>query len=310
MQGIIETVLPIFALVLCGYALGRRRWMSEEAIKGLANFVFYLAIPALLFRSLARGLGPVDLTVVLAYFSGVVLSFLLAFAITRAAFRTDYAEQVLAGMGSSFSNTVMLGIPLVLTVFGEAGRVPLMLIITFHSILIIPAVSVLLEIGRGRGKGWGGMARTSLASIFANPVILALLAGTAWGMTGWSLPTPAERFIELLSGAATPCALFALGASLTGFKIAGDLKETMVVVVLKLFAHPAIVAVFAWFVLDLEPGPAAVAIVMAALPAGANVFILAQHYNTYTARSASAILISTGLSVITLSALIALFQGG
>ena len=134
MQSILETVLPIFGLVLCGYLVGRKGWMSEEAIKGLNTFVFYFAIPALLFRSMARGLGPVEFGIVATYFSAIGITFLLALPAARLVFRTGRAEQVLFGMGSVFSNTVLLGIPLIFAVMGDAGGVQLMLIITFHGV--------------------------------------------------------------------------------------------------------------------------------------------------------------------------------
>src|SRR3546814_17080560 len=110
MQSILETVLPIFGLVLCGYVVGRKGWMSEEAIKGLNTFVFYFAIPALLFRAMAGGLGPIDLTIVGAYFAAVLATFLLALSVVRLLFRTGAAARALFGMGSIFSTTVLLAI--------------------------------------------------------------------------------------------------------------------------------------------------------------------------------------------------------
>ena len=310
MQSILETVLPIFGLILCGYLVGRRGWMSEEAIKGLNTFVFYFAIPALLFRAMARGPGLVEISIVGAYMSAILATFVLALGVSWLLFRTNLAERTLFGMGSTFSNTVLLGMPLIFTALGEAGGLQLMLIITFHSIVIFPVITVLIELGLGAGEGWSKMAVNTLKALAVNPIILALVAGIAYGASGLALPAPAERFTELLGGAAAPCALFALGASLTGFTIAGDLKETLAIVVMKLFVHPAIMAAMAFHVFDLSPLAAAVAILTAAIPSGANVFIMARQYNIYLARSASAVLISTAASVVTLSILLAVLKAG
>ena len=305
MLSILETVLPIFGLVLCGYVVGRRRWMSEEAIKGLNTFVFYFAIPALLFRAMARGIGPVEFTIVGAYFAGVLITFLLALVVARLVFRTGPVEQVLFGMGSIFSNTVLLGIPLVFTVLGEDAGLQLMLIITFHAVTILPVITVLIELRRGAGRGWRQLIGQTLKAIALNPIILALVAGIAYGFTGLALPGAAERFLVLLGGAAAPCALFALGASLTSFEIRGDMKETLAIVAMKLLVHPAIMAVLAFWVFHLPPLAATVAIITAAVPSGANVFIMARQYDIYLGRAASAVLISTALSVVTLTFLLA-----
>lgn len=313
MQSILETVLPIFGLVLCGYVVGRQRWMSEEAIKGLNTFVFYFAIPALLFRAMARGIGAIDFTIVGAYFSAVLATFLLALLVARVVFRTGAAERALFAMGSIFSNTVLLAIPLIFTALGDAAGQQLILIITFHAVTIFPVVTVLIELGlfkqgRGASKGWRSLVVNTVKSLALNPIILALVCGIAYGQTGLPLPGAGERFLVLLGGAAAPCALFALGASLTSFEIRGDMKETLAIVAMKLLVHPAIMAAAALFVFDLPPLATAVAVLTAACPAGANVFIMARQYNLYLGRSASAVLISTGLSVVTLSLLLAILK--
>ncbi|NIA70536.1 AEC family transporter [Pelagibius litoralis] len=308
MQSILETVLPIFGLILCGYLVGRKGWMSEEAIKGLNTFVFYFAIPALLFRAMARGPGLIEISIVGAYMSAIFVTFVVALGVSRLLFRTNLAERTLFGMGSTFSNTVLLGIPLIFTALGDEGGVQLMLIITFHSIVIFPVITVLIELGLGAGQGWRSLAVNTVKALAVNPIILALVAGIAFGASGLTLPAPAERFTVLLGSAAAPCALFALGATLTGFTIAGDLRETLAIVVMKLFVHPAVMAVMAFYVFDLTPLAAVVAILTAAIPSGANVFIMARQYNIYLARSASAVLISTALSVVTLSILLAVLK--
>src|SRR3546814_17256489 len=123
------------------------------------------------------------------------------------------------------------------------------------------------------------LAGSNVRSLALNPSILALLAGIAYGQSGVALPVAAERFLALLGSAAAPCALFALGASLTAFKVSGDVKKTLAIVAMKLLVHPAIMAVFALYVFELPPLVAAVAILTAACPAGAHVFVMARQYD-------------------------------
>lgn len=309
METAINTVLPVFALVLCGYLAGRSRFMSEAAVKGLTTFVFYLAIPALLFRTMAKG-GPssgFDFSIVVAYFTALAVNFAMAWLFSRRAFAASGEEAAIMGMGSIFSNTVLLGLPLIYGAFGEEGLVALTLIIAFHSPIIMPLVSLIVELGRGSAASLGQKLKLIFFAIFKNPIIVALLAGQLYGASGLALPVPVDRFGELLSGAAAPCALFALGASLVGYQLGGDLRQCAALVTFKLIIHPIVTAVLVFFVFDLEPVWAAVAVVTSALPVGVNVFIMAEHYGIYTARAASAILISTGLSLFTVSVLLAYF---
>lgn len=313
MTSILGIILPVFALVLAGYIGGRARWMSEEGVKGLSSFVFYLAIPALLFRTLARGEMPevLEFDIVFAYFAGAFLVMGVAWAVGRLAFANGAGELALMGMGSMYSNTVLLGIPLVFAVFGEPGILPMMMIVTFHSLILLPLTMILIEWGQVGGEGGGpagGGARRVLvstaAAVFKNPVILSILAGIAYNLSGLALPAPADAFAGLLGGASAPCALFALGATLAAYRVGGDLRESLVVVALKLVLHPLAVWLMATQVFALTPLWAAVATLTAALPAGVNVFVIARQYDIYLARASAAVLISTGLSVATLAALI------
>lgn len=306
---IFAVVLPLFGLALAGYVAGRAGWVEEAGIKGISAFVFYLAIPALLFRTLVRSELPTtfDLDIVFAYFTASLAVMLAARAIGRFVFANRADELAVMGIGAMYSNAVLLGIPLVFAVFGEAGLLPMMMIVTFHSLILLPLVMVLIEVARGGAASAGGSRRvlvSTLAAVFRNPVILAMLAGIAYKLTGLGLPRPVDAFAELLSGATAPCALFALGATLAAYRLGGDLRECAAVVALKLFVHPAAVWLMATQVFVLPPLWAGVAILTAALPSGVNVFIIARQYDVYLARASATVLISTGLSVATLVALI------
>jgi malonate transporter and related proteins len=196
----------------------------------------------------------------------------------------------------------------VLAAFGNAGLVTLTIIISVHSLVLLSLATVVIEAGRGHSGSALRMAEATAIAIAGNPVILAIVAGFLWRLTGLAIPSPLLHLIDLLAGAATPAALFSLGATLAGFRLAGDLAESLVVVAIKLFALPIVVWLFASRVFHLGALDTAVAITCAALPTGANAFILAQRYELYVARAASSVLISTALSVITLGALLAVLS--
>ncbi len=307
MTAVIEIVLPVFAVILLGYGFGRGKFLSPEGARGLGAFVYYAAIPALLFRGMASATAGLagSLGLIGAYFAGALAVFAASMAAGRMLFGLRLAEQGLMALSTGFSNSVQLGIPLVVAAFGSAGLVPLTIIISVHSLVLLSLATVIIEAGRGHAGGAIRMAEATAIAIAGNPVILSIVAGFLWRLTGLAIPSPLQHLIDLLAGAATPAALFSLGATLAGFRLAGDIAQSLVVAAIKLLLLPIVVWLFATRVFHLGPLDTAVAITCAALPTGANAFILAQRYELYVARAASSVLISTALSVITLGALLA-----
>lgn len=308
MQATIEVVLPIFGLILAGFAVGRTSLLGAEGIRGLSNFVYYVAIPALLFRTLSQGLPSrgLDWSILFAYFGGAFATYALASLAGRGLFRLGGEEAGVMGMGAGFANLVMMGIPLIATAYGRDGLIPVMLIVAFHSVLLIGGTTLWVEVARGGRGGFGPTLLATAGSLLRNPVMLGMAAGVGYGLTGLGLWSPVDRFTQLLSQAAPPCALFALGATLAGFRLGGAPGETLTIVGCKLLLHPALVFLLATRVFAIDPTWAAIATIAAALPTGANVFILAQRYNAYVDRTSSAILVSTGLSIFTVALLLVL----
>lgn len=300
----------MFGLILAGWLLARVRLLSSEGVKGLTVFVFYVAIPALLFRSLGQGqeLGADDLAIVLAYFGSCLAIFVVAALLAGPAMGLGPSERVVLGMGGAFSNNVQLGIPVVLAAFGEPGLVLLLLIISFHSIVMIGLPTALMEVARGKGDRAATVVRATVLALVKNPIIVALVLGLGWGLLHLPIPGLVDRFTGLLGQAAVPCALFAMGASLAGYRLAGALGHAAVMAAVKLVAHPLLVWLVASQLLGLPPLQVAVATVAASLPIGVNVYILAQTYDAYAARATSAILLSTAASVLTVGLLVGYFR--
>lgn len=307
-----EIVLPVFALIVLGYLLTKTPVLrGDAAVRALTGFVMYTAIPALLFRLYAGGLSDqgFDTSFVLAYFGPALLVYGVTMLVGRFVFGHKGPELGLMGMSTTFSNTVLLGLPLIIMAFGEEGVIPLTMIVAFHSIILIPMTTLIIEASRVEGKGQGAVKiiLSALKSLLVHPVVMAMVAGLAFGATGLEIAPVADRFISLLGSAATPTALVALGGSLAQFRVAGDLKESLFLVLGKLVILPLFVWAALTFVFDVPPLWVAVATINASMPAGINVFILSTYYDVYTRRAASAILIGTGLSVFVSAFLIAAF---
>jgi len=304
-------VLPVFGLILTGYVVGRTPLIGEAGKRGLTNFVFYIAMPAFLFRATATLDWPsdADLSIIAAYFGSCFAIFALGASLGRRLFGHDLGLQAMLGMSVTFSNSVLIGIPLVLAAFGERALLPAMLIIGVHPLILMTVPTILIESHRGGGGAWHAVARSTVASLLKNPIILGMGGGLIYGQLGLGLPDMVDRFVELLGRAGPPTALFAVGAGLTGYRIGGDLREVSLAVVIKLLALPALVWLTSRYLFGLDPLWVATATVIAATPIGVNVFVFANTYQIYIARAAASVLLSTALAWLTTSLLLAVLVG-
>ena len=310
MSAILNIIAPVFALILVGYGVARTPKWTPDATRYFNNFVFYVALPTLLFGKLASGeaFDGVEPLIVAAYFGGALISMGLLIVFARLAFDLTGEERALLGMGAGFSNTVLLGLPLIVLTFGDAALGPITTMIAFNTLILLPTTILLVEIARGRRdrKSAARIALAPLATMIRNPILIAIVTGALWSFTGVGLALPLERFIGLLSGAAGPCALFVLGASLAEYKLAGQPAETAAMTVAKLVVHPVLVWLLCTQVFALDDLTTGVATMMAAVPVGATVFTVAQQYRVFVGPVTSAILISTGISAGTLAVVIGL----
>ena len=310
MSVVLNSVVPLFAVVFIGYLAGKARFFSEAGVRALVAFVFNFALPPFLFRLMADSdLGEIARwAFVGAYSLATLVLFVLGAATSAMLFRLRPAGLVIQGFGAAFANGVFLGLPLLLWLFGEAGAVPALLIITLD-VILFGVVTVLLEIAsRGRASGAHRVIGQTFRAIAVNPIIMATFLGILFGLSGAALPEVVDRTLGFIGEAAPPTALFALGASLSLRKVAGNLGPAALMVGLKLFVHPFVVWLLVTQVFVLEPFWANAAVIFAAGPVGANVFIFAQHYDAGVEPASSAIVISSALAMLTISALLLILQ--
>lgn len=308
MLSIFLETLPFFALIGLGYWAGRTRFFSEEATAYLTKFVFYFALSAMLFRfsanlSLAEVL---DWPLVGAYLWGTAAVYGIA---TAVAFwrRLDVATAAVEAQCAAIGNTGFLGIPMLAMLMGEAAIGPTILALAVDLIVFSSLIVILITASR-QGRMNIGILRIVGLGLLRNPMIVAISAGLLWSALRLPIPDPVNAFLLILGGAATPGALFAIGASLAS-KSTERARVALWLSFCKLGLHPAFVAIGALLLFPVDLFSAKVIIAVAALPVAGNVYILAQHYGVAPQRVSATILFSTLISVASLSLVIAWVGG-
>lgn len=304
MLAIFLKTLPFFAVIGLGFAAGRTRFFSEDATAYLTKFVFYFALSAMLFGFAAN----LDLRAIFswsfvgAYLCATTLVWALVAAVAFARGAGVEAAVFEAHTGV-IGNVGFLGIPMLALLLGPAAVGPVLMVLAVD-LIVFSTVLTLVITGHREGRMRLAIFGVLALGLLKNPMIVSVVLGLAWGATGWVLPVPVNEFLTLLGAAATPCALFAIGASLAGRR-AERVEVAIWLSVAKLVLHPGAVAL-AVGLFGVEPYAATVMIAAAALPVAGNVFILAQHYRVAPQRVSAAILISTAASVFTVTAVLAM----
>lgn len=308
MLPILLKTLPFFALIGVGYWAGRVRIFPPEAVAWLTKFVFYFALSAMLFRFAANlSLAEIfDLPFVLAYLSATTLVYLIAMGV--ALFRKRGLEEAaMEAQCATSGNTGFLGVPMLVVLLGPAAAGPVLMVLTVDMVVFSSLITLIITGARGGALGLHTL-RTLAVGWLRNPMVVSIVLGLIWSGLALPVPAPVNEFLALLGGAATPGALFAIGASLAGrgaerLGVAGWLSFA------KLVLHPLAVAVAALWLFPVDRAAAGVMIAAASLPVAGNVYILAQHYGVAPQRVSTAILISTAVSILTVTAVIAWITG-
>lgn len=306
---ILTIVFPIFAIALFGYLMARLGVLSGRDIEGISRFVFNIAIPVLLFNSLAHVELPaaINWQFMLSYYSVVLIIYGLGLWASQRWFAHSPQEQGIFGLGASYSNMILVGLPIISTGLGDEALLPLFMLVSVHSGILFFIVTLLAERSNGQGLSAAQIASQTLKTLARNPIILGLLSGLLVNLFAIPLPAMMNDALDMFSDATLPCALFVLGASLNAYKIAGHFKEAWVMIGLKMVLQPLLVGLLVFGVFHLDPLWSAVAVMAAGMPIGVNAYIFAHKYQAGIATLSTAILLSTLLAVVSESLLLALF---
>ncbi len=307
-----SSLLPVVLLIGIGFAAGRLKLIRGEAVRDLSNLVFLVLVQALLFRTMATAdLARLDLrSVALYYIVAGAMFFALLFI------RGLTSRSAVLALAAIFSNTLMIGVPLVQLAYGQAGLVHLFTLISMHALILLTLATVVLELlvareqaaaGQGPRRHIAATVAQAVKNAILHPVPLPIIAGFLYSLTGWGLHPVVERPLKLLGDAFGPVALVLVGVTLAQTAIGPHLRGALVISVLKTILHPLLMW-GAGRALGLTGLPLAVMVVAAALPVGANVFLFSQRYKKAEDLVTASVAVSTLMAVGTVSVVMGLLR--
>ncbi|HEP9100151.1 TPA: AEC family transporter [Pseudomonas aeruginosa] len=307
-------VVPIFALILVGWLAGRFQVLGPYASAEINRFVVWLALPALMFDVIAaadwHALWQPRFIAVFALSAGISMAVALLVCWRR---HGRLADAAIEALNSAYSNVGFVGFPIALLALGQASLVPATIASIITMCVIFAAAIALIEAGLRDDPHWLRLGLKVSGTLARNPILVASAAGAAWMSLGIGLPASAHTFFKLLGGAASPCALVALGLFLASRRAAETASAsrhhgvTAFLVGCKLLLHPLLAWLLARFVFDLSPFMTQAVVLMAALPAGTGAFMLADYYRRDASTSSEVILVSTLLSVVSVALLLGIW---
>ncbi|MEQ8824605.1 MAG: AEC family transporter [Filomicrobium sp.] len=311
MLDVLSIIAPVFGLIAIGFLFGRLQWLSPTAEKGVSEFAFNLAIPALLFKTIATmELGDVSVAGVwLSFYGAIATAYLLSVLGTKFVLKRPMLDGASIAMSTVFGNAVMLGIPISLTTFGTPAAAPLALILSVHAPSLWLATTLHARMAdRQVGVGLSTVAARLFDDLSHNPIILGIVAGVLWRLFGFTMPDVGLKVLNLLAQAGVPAALVALGLSLVRFQIKGQVPTLTMIIALKLLAMPIVAFSLGYFVLGLDPVSLGVVTIVAAAPTGANAYIFANKNGRAVNSASGAVALGTVLSAITMTVVLTVIK--
>lgn len=301
--------IPFFAVIFLGMGARAINIFDENAAKIISRFAFFIALPAFMFTSVANSdvslffnpgfLWRYELATIVIFLSSAWLAIVF--------FRLNIHEGGVLGLASAYPNYGYMGVPLAIMAFGPEAALPMALILLADTVVLLALVAVFVAPRQGH---YGVVILNILRTMISNPLLVSVVVGVIFALFEITLPKVADGLVVMLSGAAAPTALFALGMTLYGQPIRNSVGEIGMITVFRLFAHPLLLML----IFFLFPGQDAlwinVAILSACLPVAANVFMLAQHYQHYVGRAATSCLITTLLATLTVPVVLYLLIEG
>ncbi len=303
MTALLDVVLPVFLVLGAGYLAVWRGLFSDSGVDGLMVFSQKFAIPCLLFRAISTlDLGQsFDWRLLLAYYTGATACFVLGIVGARKFFGRPWPDSIAIGFVALFSNSLLLGLPIMERAYGVDSLVPNYAIISVHAGFCYLLGITTMEIAIARERSPLRLLGTVGKSMFRNALMIGIVLGFIANLTAIQLPGVVSEALDLMIRAALPAALFGLGGVLYRYRPEGDAKVIAFVVTLSLLVHPAIAFLMGHYVTGLTTGQLRGAVVTGAMAPGVNAYLFANMYGAARRVAASAVLIGTALTVLTAS---------
>ena len=303
-QHALTIISPLVLVALLGFICTKSKWLKRSQLDALSQFTFYISIPAFLFVQMSNA----DLSkhVSFSLFAAFYLPVLLSYAIAWLAnyfFHTQlnkqYSASAVYALSVSYSNTIIVGLPILLAAFGEQVVGIVFLIVTFHSAILFSLTSALSF--HQQGPHWQKFrGQRFIKQTFNNPVIVSILLGLVFNLLAVDFPPMITSTLTLVGQPAIPLALFILGASMTFYQVRKEIKFITLATILKLLLLPSLVFVGAHYIFALESMVTTVLVILSASPTGVNAYLIAKSQGYHQETVAGTVVVSTLVSIVTL----------
>ena len=304
MSALLDVILPVFLVIGFGWLAAAMRWISQEAVDGIMRFAQSFALPVLLFK----GVAGLDLAaafqpgLMLSFYIGAFSGFAFGFAGARLIFRRPLTDSVAIAFACTFSNSLLLGVPITERAYGAEALAGNFAIISIHAPLIYSVGIIAMEWARSReagGQTVAAVARQVLRGVLTQPLLIGIACGFAVNLSGVEKPAFFSAAVDMVAGAGLPAALFGLGGVLWRYRPEGDKGAIAMVVFASLVLHPMISYSLARFGFGLGVDALRSVTLTAAMAPGVNAYVFAHMYGVGKRVSASAVLVATALSILT-----------
>ena len=300
---LIDVVLPVFLVLGAGYAATRFGFFGATAVDALMAFTLKFAIPCLLFQATSRLdiAQSFDWRLLLSFYAGAAISFALGILGARFLFGRRPGEAVAVGFAALFSNSVMLGLPIMERAFGADALAPNYAIVALHAPFCYFLGITLMEITRADGRSFADTSLLVVRAMFKNALMIGLALGFVVNLSGVTVPSQIMAAVDLMVQSALPTAIFGLGGVLTRYSVSANIGQVAMVGVLSLFVHPTIAWYLSVEVFDLSVELVRAAVLTAAMAPGANTYIFAVMYGRGEGVNSSSVLVLTLVSILSIS---------
>lgn len=303
MLTILNVVAPVFVLIGLGYLAVRMRIYPQEGVHGLIAYVNNFATPCLLFRAMldVDFSTAFNLAIIGPFYIGAVSVMIIGALVARHGFGYRPGGAVAVGFSAMFTNTVLVGIPIMQRAYGDEAMAIVYSIIGLHAPTLMTVGMLVMELARRDGGKVSGALFQGIKKSLANPILIGIGLGIAGNLVGLQLSGVPDDVTLLLAGTVMPVALFGLGGALNEYRLADTWTQALMTTSMQLIVHPAIAWLIMVPVLGVDPHLARYGVLLAAMPAGINVYIFATFYNRAIDVAANTILLSTVLSLFTIT---------
>lgn len=311
-MSIVSAIFPTLSLIFLGWLAARIKAFKQDECETLSKFSFNYAIPTLLFVGTAKANLPVDgnWNFLLSFYLGLFALYFIAIVFAKTVFSLGSKEQSVFALCSTYSNTTILGVPLCHQILGKDSLLPLFVIISIQNLVLFSIGIISAERDSASREKIAQQLVSVVKHLLSSPITLSLILGLVVNLVEIPIYAPLWNSLSLFSQIAIPMALFVMGTALNQYQISGKISLALMASAFKLVLLPLLVGLFAYKVFEIKPLWANTAVLASAMPVGVSAYIFAKKYNTSLALSASSIVISTLLSIVSISLLAAFMQQG